>query len=253
MRHSAFFSGEKPMIHVDLHAHTHFSRCGLHSIIEMLEAARAREMTALAITDHGLSLGGHINSSFYERLHDPVDGIRLLKGIESNVVDHEGTVDCPREFLPYMDVVLLGLHHNISHKLKPQEYTDMVIRALDANPYIAVITHPNDPNFPVEMSRLAAECAERGVALELNNSKIVYNRVESRHVEALIDACKVHACPVVINSDSHAVNEVGDDSAMRPFVQRQGLPRELIRNRDAQEGMAFVACAKERIQSYLRA
>ena len=64
------------MIEVDLHSHTHFSNCGLHSCLEMLEAARAKGMKGLAITDHGLSLGGRLNSIFFERLKDPVPGIR---------------------------------------------------------------------------------------------------------------------------------------------------------------------------------
>jgi putative hydrolase len=239
------------MIEVDLHAHSFFSRCGMHTVIEMLDAARRCGMKALAITDHGLSLGGHINSSFFERLRAPVDGITLLKGVECNIMDEHGRIDCPKEFLPYMDVVLLGLHQNLSKKLDSQMYTDMVIAALDMNPYVTMVTHPNDVNYPVYMDRLAAACKARGVALELNNAKVLYRRIPAERTRELIAVCKETACPVVVNSDAHTVNEVGRDADILPLIHEAALPQELIENRDAEAGDAFVQRSRKRIGDYV--
>ena len=51
--------GFTTMLEVDFHSHTFFSKCGLHSIIEMLTEAKNRGLAALAITDHGpVLLGG---------------------------------------------------------------------------------------------------------------------------------------------------------------------------------------------------
>ena len=82
-----------PPFETDLHSHTLFSPCGLHTIIEILTAAKAAGLKGLAITDHGISVGGRTNSVFFERLHHPVPGIRLFKGVEANVLGHDGAID----------------------------------------------------------------------------------------------------------------------------------------------------------------
>ncbi len=99
------------MLKVDLHSHSHFSECGLHTVLEMLNYAKSMGLSALAVTDHGRDCGGHTPSPFFDRLpSDIVKGIRLLKGQESNVVSNEGDIDFPLKFLRFTDVVLLGLH-----------------------------------------------------------------------------------------------------------------------------------------------
>lgn len=101
------------MLQVDLHSHTLFSRCGLHTILEMLNQARALGLEALAITDHGLTLGGHLNGPFFDRLQDPVPGVKLLKGVECNVLNDGGHIDLPMQWIQHLDVVLVGLHPNL--------------------------------------------------------------------------------------------------------------------------------------------
>ena len=95
------------MLEVDFHSHSLFSGCGLHTIIEMLTYAKSIGLKALAITDHGTAQNGHISSPFFDRLVDPVDGIRLLKGQECNVVNDQGGIDFPVRFLKFTDIVLL--------------------------------------------------------------------------------------------------------------------------------------------------
>ncbi len=103
------------MIPVDFHCHSLFSGCGVHTVMEILEAGRKKGMEGLSITDHGRLVGGKANSPFFERLENPVQGIRLLKGMECNVDGDTGLTDCPMNFLPFMDIVLLGLHENLKH------------------------------------------------------------------------------------------------------------------------------------------
>ncbi|MBD3239133.1 MAG: PHP domain-containing protein [Chitinivibrionales bacterium] len=228
------------MLEVDLHAHSHFSLCGLHSIMEMLAGARDRGMAALAVTDHGPTLGGRVSTTFFDRLIDPVPGVRLLKGMECNLAGDQGDIDLPSRVAPYCDVVLLGVHPNTPSGLSPSAYTDMLVRALERNPIVDMVTHPNSTEYPLELDRLAHEAARLNVALELNNSKTALRRVADSVTEELLAACSREGCSIVVCSDAHALNEVGNDEAVRPLLQRLSFPEELIVNRTAESAFAWI-------------
>jgi putative hydrolase len=228
------------MLEVDFHCHTLFSGCGLHTIVEMLTRAKLHGLKGLAITDHGTAQDGRISSPFFDRLKDPVEGIRLLKGQESNVVNDKGDIDFPKRFLKYADVVLLGLHPNLDDLPRKKDYTDMLLAALEKNPYVDIITHLNDTTYPVDYDTVMAAAKKLGMAIEFNNSKTLYSKVPSKATELLIDACKRAGCRAVIDSDAHAIHEVGLDSAIRPLVESAGFPHELLINNTAQGAFAFV-------------
>ena len=228
------------MIEVDLHSHSLFSLCGCHTVIEMLTEAKALKMKALAITDHGRTLKGRLNGVFYKRLTDPVPGVRLIKGIECNVLDTPGSIDCPLEFLPHMDVVLLGIHHNIQHGLGKGKYTEMLISAMEKNRFVDIIAHPNVLEYEVEFEPLARAALKFGMALELNNSKPVLGRTTPEALKALILACKQIECPVVISSDAHVLSEIGRDEAIRSLLTELEFPKRLIVNRDEASADAFL-------------
>jgi putative hydrolase len=228
------------MLEVDFHSHSLFSGCGLHTIIEMLTYAKSAGLKALAITDHGTAQDGHISSPFFDRLVDPVDGIRLLKGQESNVVNDEGDIDFPIKFLRYTDVVLLGLHPNLDKRPKKTDYSDMLIKALKKNPYVDIITHLNDTVYPVDYDKVIGAAKELGMAIEFNNSKTKYSKVDPTATPLLIDACKRVGCRAVINSDAHALREIGLDDSIRPLLASADFPPELLVNDTAEGAFAFV-------------
>jgi putative hydrolase len=228
------------MLTVDFHSHTFFSKCGLHSIVEMLTEAKARGLVALAITDHGPVLGGGPPTTFWDRLSDPVSGIRLLKGLECNIVSDNGVIDFPQKMLAYADIVLLGLHPHLPGGKTAGHNTDLLVAALEANPFVDIVTHPEDVSYPVDFDVLAAFAKERGIALECNNSKVLNKRVSPERMLEFLGACKRAGCRVAVNSDAHALGEVGLDDSVRPLLRRAGIDSRLIVNQTAESAFAFV-------------
>lgn len=237
------------MLTVDLHSHTHFSRCGLHSIIEMLTQAKTLGMEALAITDHALTLGGHLSSSFFNRLEDPIPGITLFKGVECNVLDEEGNIDTPLQWLDKMDLVLLGVHPNIDRDLAPQRYAHMLKTAVETNPYIDILVHPDCPGFVVDFPALAETALQYGIALELNNSKSRPDFGNAEVTRDLIRVCRDRGCRMAVSSDAHALNEIGDDSHVRPLLEELGFPEHLVVNHSLASAKAFVQERRDRRQA----
>jgi|WetSurMetagenome_2_1015567.scaffolds.fasta_scaffold02725_7 putative hydrolase len=228
------------MLPVDFHSHTLFSKCGLHTIVEMLSEAKARGLAALAITDHGSMLGGGPPTTFWDRLENPVDGIRMLKGMECNISSAEGAIDFPRAMLAYADVVLVGLHPHLPAGKPARHNTRLLLDALEKNPFVDIVTHSEDVQYPVDFDALAAFAKEAGVALECNNSKILNKRVPPERMLSLLAACKRAGCRVAINSDAHALGEVGLDDSVRPLVRAAGIGESLIVNRTAESAFSFV-------------
>jgi putative hydrolase len=207
----------------------------------MLTYAKSVGLKLLAITDHGFALDRVVPSPFFDRLSsDLVKGIRMLKGQESNVLDETGAIDFPIKFLRFTDIVLLGLHQNLDSLPKKTDYTDLLLLALKKNPYIDIITHLNDPAFPVDFDRIAAAAKQSGMAIEFNNSKVLYKRVPNDVTIQLIEACKRAGCRAAINSDAHALHEIGLDSSIRPLVEKMSFPKQLIVNETPHRAIDFI-------------
>jgi putative hydrolase len=228
------------VIPVDFHVHSIFSLCGLHTVLELLARARELGMQGFAVTDHGPVIGGRLTSVFFERFVSPDPDVKILKGIECNLLDRNGAIDLPVEYLRFLDIVLCGIHPKFEQGLEPAQYTEFMIAALRRNPVIDIVTHPNDATYPVDYGVLAKAAAATGVALELNNSKILYPRSTPAEALALLAACKKQQCRIAVNSDTHAIHELGDDSAVAPLLRQAAFPEELIVNRTAASAFAFV-------------
>ena len=228
------------MFEVDFHVHTHFSGCGLHSIIEILSAARDRGVKALAVTDHGPFLGKRISSTFFERLKQPVEGINLLKGLECNLTDEDGTIDIYTKFMHYYDVVLLGFHNFPVRDGDPEKYSEIMIRALEKNPCVDIIVHPNAPHYVVDFRTIAEAAASMDIAVELNNAKTMNRRSSEAQTIELINACRDAGCMVAVNTDTHAINELADTSVMENLLDKTGFPYERIVNRNLESALEWV-------------
>lgn len=197
-------------------------------------------MKALAITDHGPALEGRLTSVFFQRLTDPVPGIRMLKGVECNLLDEPGEIDCPIEYLTYMDIVLLGFHPNTTIGLDRSNYTEMLTMAMVKNPYIDIISHPNSEDYEIHFAEIARAAKDLDIAIELNNSKSKLGVASEERTQELLMTCKKIQCPIVITSDAHAIDEIGRDDSVLPLLVNTKFPEELIMNRDAASAFSYL-------------
>ncbi len=160
--------------------------------------------------------------------------------MECNIVDDAGAIDFPLKMLQYADIVLLGLHPHLPLGKTAGHNAALLIRALAKNPFVDIVTHPEDVQYPVDFDMLADYAKENGIAVECNNSKVLNNRVSPERMIELLDACKKAGCRIAVDSDAHALGEVGLDSSVRPLLERAGVPSRLIVNETAESALAFV-------------
>jgi len=117
------------MLHsFDLHLHTFFSRDAMNSPESMIEAAKKKGLSGIAITDHDTCEGVDYlrRKGFVREDGEAVDGFLIIPGVE--VSTKEGHLLCLGTTLPYMK----------------KEPAKKVISAIHERGGIAVAPHPFD-------------------------------------------------------------------------------------------------------------
>ena len=219
----------------DLHMHTTASD-GKATIREMAEAAKARGLQYIAITDHSkrVSMANGLDATRLRehwkeirKVREEITGIEILCGIECDILE-DATMDLDDDVLSEADWVIAVLHYGLK---QPRE--QIMQRLLNAirNPNVDAIGHPtgrmltNRPAADIDFTTLFKAAADHGVMLEINASP---ERLDLDDVQAA--AAKSHGIPIIIDTDSHSTNgfyalRYGVDQA-----RRAGLTREDVAN-----------------------
>jgi DNA polymerase (family 10) len=198
----------------DLHMHTTVTD-GRASLEQMVEAAKKRRYSYIAITDHskrvtmarGLDatrLRKHWKS--IDKLAAKVKGLTLLKGVEMDILE-DGSMDLPDDVLREADWVVASIHYGQN---QPREQiTRRVLNAI-RNPYVSVIGHPTGrligkrKGYEIDLETVFKAAADHGCMMELNCQP---SRLDLDDVAVM--AAKDRGIPIVLSTDAHAVEELG--------------------------------------------
>ena len=101
------------------------------------------------------------------------------------------------------------------------------------NPHVNIIGHPDDGRFPVDIEKLVLAAKENHVLLELNNASLNPNGfrqdAEKNDLE-MLRLCKKYGQSVIISSDAHIEEEVGNFGRAVKVIEKAGFPEELVIN-----------------------
>jgi DNA polymerase (family X) len=213
-----------------VHAHSTWSD-GRNSLEEMARAARALGLRYLTVTEHSQAAiyarGMKVDDlsrqwEEIDRLNEALPGIRLLKGIEVDILE-SGALDYPDHVLEQLEVVIGSIH--VRHGLDEERMTRRVLRAMD-NPHLHIIGHPTgrllqsrEP-YPLRMEAVLDKAAERGVAMEVNGKPARLD-LKAEHVRQAVQ----RGVPLVMSCDAHDVVNLGNlryavDTARRGWTRR---------------------------------
>jgi DNA polymerase (family 10) len=199
----------------DLHAHT-TETDGRDTLRAMAEAARARGLAYLAITEHSRRLrmahGLDVDrlrrtSAAIDRLNEEIEGITLLKGIEVDILT-DGRLDLPDDALGELDLVVGAVHGHFD--LPREAQTERILRAMD-RPHFTILAHPSGrlllqrEAYDVDMPRIIRHAKERGCFLELDGQPA---RLDVTDVHARL--CRDEGVLVSVSSDAHAASEINN-------------------------------------------
>lgn len=220
-------------IFADYHTHTYYSH-GKGSPRDNVLSAIERGLDLIAVSEHG---PGHftfgVRGKKLEKLNREMEELRrefegriaVQRGLELNVTGF-GKTDCPENRDDY-DVIILGYHKSVppfnKHALRiwgeslfgikndPHGNAEAILAAAEscrAN----IISHPN-LYLKVDIPYMAECCRQMGILLEVNSARVTLSEEEIRAICAA-------GCRLVIGSDAHTPERVGDFSLASEAVTK---------------------------------
>jgi DNA polymerase (family X) len=227
----------------DLHMHTTESD-GSNSIREMAEAAIARGLEYIAITDHSKNLAmtngmddtralaharrirevsaelaeefaagrGPQWERFEARLldkerntHKPAVPFRILAGVEVDIL-LDGALDLADETLAQLDIVVASVHSGFNQTT--EEVTARVLRAAE-NPHVHILGHPTGRKV-LQREPYKIDLAQLLPAAARLGVAVEHNASPARADlnDHNLRLAKEHGCKLVVNTDAHATDQL---------------------------------------------
>jgi putative hydrolase len=225
--------GYRMRLVADLHVHTIASGHAYSTALEIARVAQDKRLEMIALTDHGPAMPGAAHAYHFGNIWampNNLYGVKVLKGIEANVIDRQGSLDLEEYRLAKLDIVLAGLHTYCAPSGSVEENTTMMINAIH-NPWVDVIVHPGNPEYLIDEEAVVKAATLQGVAIEINNSSLTASRKGSHpHCANIASFAARYGCTLMLGSDSHFAYSVGDFGAAVELLTQNAIPPEQVLN-----------------------
>ncbi len=237
----------------DLHIHTLASGHAYSTAAEVICSAAQKGLQAIALTDHGPAMPGgphryHFGNLSILPLRE--QGVEILRGVEANILDSDGTLDLPDTYLQLLDIVWAGLHVPCLQPSTRSINTRTLLRALE-NPCVDGIVHPGNPDFVIDEKELVRAARESNKLLEINNSSFLIRRGSKTRCAEIARLVREYDGLVAINSDAHIASDVGCfEKGMQLVLEAELEPRHVL-NTSLQRVQEFLRSrGKKRFRDY---
>jgi len=226
------------------HNHTTYSD-GAATLEQMAQTSKALGFEYFGVGDHsqslrvarGLSIEAVKNQHVeIDALNKRLSGVRILKGIECDILD-DGSLDYPDEVLKWFDYVVISVHTLFG--MPEEKMTARVCKAL-THPATTILGHATGrlllrrEGYKIDLEEVLRVAAEHGKMIEINAQPTRLD-VDWR----VVRQAKAMGIPIVINPDAHSTDELalyeyGVDVARRGWLEKDDVfntrpLREVIR------------------------
>jgi DNA polymerase (family 10) len=216
-----------------LHNHTTYSD-GTATLEEMALACKSLGFEYFGVGDHSQSLrvARGLSIQAVQNQHRDIDalnqrlsGIRILKGIECDILE-DGSLDYPDEVLTWFDYVVVSVHTLFG--MPAEKMTARVCKAL-THPATTILGHATGrlllrrEGYKLDMEEVLRVAAENGKMIEINAQP---TRLDIDWVTVRL--AKAMGIPIVINPDAHSTGELalyefGVDVARRGWLEKDDV------------------------------
>lgn len=217
---------------VDTHTHTISSGHAYSTVREMAVEAARKGLQAFAMTDHGTAMKGapylyHFGN--LKAIPAELHGVRVIRGVEANIVDRAGGLDLPDTLLARLEFVMAGFHDICMSAGTLQENTEAMVGAL-RNPNVHAVSHPGNPQFPVDIDCVVRTAKEFGKLIEVNNHSFNSPARPGSESNCRLFAlrCAELGVGITVGSDAHIDVDVGRFEKALALLDELSFPEELV-------------------------
>jgi putative hydrolase len=237
---------------VDSHTHTLASGHAYSTIQECAREAADKGIRLIAMTDHGPAIEGTTGIAHFWNLKiipDEIYGVRIIKGVEANIIDWSGKLDLPDGILSRLDFVIAGLHDVSITPASVEEHTEAMLAAYK-NPLVDTVAHPGNPVFSVDIDRVVKAAAENGKLIEINNHSFTGRKGSTDNCRMFVKCCKKYGARITCGSDAHISFNVGVLDIVKTLLEEEGIPEEQVVCSSAERFMAYLEERRKRLETY---
>ena len=227
----------------DTHCHTIASTHAYSTAYENIQEAKKMGLKFIAITDHSGDMPGSPGPWYFENLKvipKEVDGVGILKGVESNVLNEKGEIDLPTDLTVPLDWVIASIHEPVffgNHDI--DDCTQLWINVAK-NPLVNVIGHSGLMNFKYDYEKVIPIFGENGKLIEINNSSFTVREGSAPNCKKIALLCKKYGVPIIINSDSHFCKQIGRFDKAISLLKEIDFPENLVINANVETFKAYL-------------
>ena len=218
-----------------MHTHTLASGHAYNTINEMIRAAADRQLAMIGITEHAPAMPGSTNKYYFQNLNileRKKYGIEVRYGAELNIIDLKGTTDLDPRSYRDLDYCITSLHTTCLVPGSKKENTYALLQAMQ-HPKVRIIGHPDDGHFPLDYEAVIKEAKEQDILIELNNASFNPQGFRINAYEndvQILNLCIKYGAEIILGSDAHREEDVGDFSRAEGILEEMSFPEELIVN-----------------------
>lgn len=219
----------------DLHTHTIASGHAYSTIEEICREAHKKQLKAVAITDHGPSFPGGPHSYFFLNMDKSmalfpkfISNVRVFSGIEANIININGSLDLPLEYLKKLDFVWASFHSDCFVSSTREQNTKALLNALD-NPLVDGVAHPDNPQYPIDIQKVVQKAREEQKLIEINNSSFLVRSGSMEVCREIALSIRDTGGKIMVNSDAHFSHQVGEvEEAIKLLTEIRMPPEQMI-------------------------
>lgn len=230
---------------IDLHTHALASGHAYSTVKENIEYAKINGLKYYGLSDHGVNMPGGPHIFYFHNLKilpKEIDGVRILKGMEANIIDYDGNIDVEMDqYIRKLDYIIASLHTICLEPGTKEENTRATLNAMD-NELVKIIGHPDDGRYELDYEAIVKKAKEKNVLLEVNNSSLSEDsfRPNAReNYKKMLTLCKENKVRVILGTDSHICYQVGIFDNAEKLLDELDFPKELVINYNEDEIIEF--------------
>jgi putative hydrolase len=170
-----------------------------------------------------------------------LDGVAIIRGIESNIMNRAGEIDVHPSVDQNLDWVIASFHEPVFQPADKAAHTEALINVIRGG-RVDALGHLGNPNFDFDFDEVIACAAQHHVAIEINNSTLKgHSRVGS------VDRCyeiakvaKAHGAYVTTGSDAHFCQDIGQLQLASELLENVGIAAEKVITHSVEQFLAFL-------------
>lgn len=236
----------------DLHTHTMVSHHAYSTLAELVDEAKLKNLYAIAMTDHapGLNDGAHrLHFRCIGKVPALINGVRVLRGTELNIMDFKGTIDLEDKILNLLDFVIASYHGEVIKPGTKKQHTEGWLGAIQ-NPHIDCLGHSGNPQYDFDIETVLTEVKRLEKIIEINTSSEEARPGSTENCVKIAKLCKKLEIPVCVNTDSHTRWKIGDFQEGIDLLTEINFPEELVINSSIERLESFFENRQKRISRF---